>query len=178
MIAKVFTAILWAWTGMLAAAPAAAATADGGLLENAVAANVDPYVGVPSGTVTYSATATVMVCTPTISLYKRASMTVVGAGGTLEFCIEIRNMSNCASAFNLHLSDRLPPDLSYVSLSKRYWVDGASAIVDWVWIDSPGIWLGPYQTPSPTMVNPLMAWDIDMVAMGGTGYICYKATVR
>ncbi len=174
MIARIIAAIF----AVLAAAPAGATTADGALLTNTVSATVQPYIGVPTGTVTYSSYATVMVCTPTISLYKRASMTILGAGGTVEFCIEVRNQSSCASAFNLRVSDRLPADLSYLPGFKRYWINGASSIVDWFWIDVPGIWVGPNSTPNADVVAPLMAWEIDMVAMGGTGYICYRATVR
>lgn len=159
---------------------AKAATVEGTLILNEVSATLWPYIGVPSGTVSFSATAYVQVCTPSISLDKRANSTVQSAGGVVTFCINIANNSNCTSAFSLIVSDWLPDNMAYVN-TDRMWVDGGTVGYGY-WLPDVmppvGLWFWPNSKPAPgTTGNVELFWWIDMVGIGRTGYVCFQASV-
>ena len=176
---RMIAAILVAWAGFLASGRVHAATVDGGLLTNTVSAVVDSYVGVPSGTVSYSATALVMVCTPTIEMVKRASMTVQGAGGTVTFCIWAVNASAFTSAFNVVLEDLIPSNFSYVKGGQDLWPSSlvtmgyaqlhpTGSCCAYTWNDDP-------PDGQTTLMGPVwLKWAVSELGPNQSALMCFK----
>lgn len=106
------------------AGPARAGTSEGTLITNVAvatyaASDFTPY------TVSFSSTATVLVANPSLSISKVANPTIECAGGTITFCIYVKNNSAYTSAFNVYVTDKIPTNISYVA--GQSWWAGSSA---------------------------------------------------
>src|SRR5688572_19959802 len=110
--------------------------ADGALITNIVAATYHGMAGYPSAvqpylpkySMSYLATATILVSCPVVAITKRANTSVQAVAGTVTFEICAINSSLQASAFNLVITDALMDNMSYANLSYASWVPGPPSV--------------------------------------------------
>lgn len=105
---------------------AAAFLETGTLLTNAASAT---YLGGNQGTsVTYSATAKILVANPAVNVWKDDTPTyVMTTGGLVTFQICFSN-GGANSAFNLHIFDRLPNNAYWIPSSYSGWYGNLSKV--------------------------------------------------
>lgn len=117
-------AIVAATLVVLGAGPAAAFLETGTLLTNAASAT---YLGGNQGTsVTYSATAKILVANPAVNVWKEDSPTYVQTtGGLVTFQICFSN-GGANTAFNLHVFDRLPNNAFWLPATYSGWYGNLS----------------------------------------------------
>ncbi len=88
---------------------------DGTLMYNAVSATYHGVSGIGAPySVTYNATAQIVVSCPVISLRKYSNITVQNVGGAVTFFLCALNDSSQASAFNVTLRDRMPANVAWL----------------------------------------------------------------
>lgn len=117
-----------------AAQRGAAMTADGALITNVVTATYHSVSGTaqtgPNYTMSYLATATVLVSCPVIWVQKLANPTSAVPGGTVTFQVCIVNSSLQASAFNLAVTDQMPDNMAYLNPSYASWAPAGDTVFD------------------------------------------------
>ena len=124
---------------LLLAGRVQATTADGALITNvATATFAAQYPG--TFTISYGATATVLVANPCINLVKTVTPSVQAAGGTLTFRLWVVNCSPYASAFNVSIIDKLPDNVGF---------NTTIATAGNTWTNGPGVW-SPYDGTNGT----------------------------
>jgi len=135
---------------VMCAGKAAAFLETGTLLTNAASAT---YLGGNQGTsVTYSATAKILVANPAVNIWKEDSPTYVQTvGGLVTFQICFSN-GGANTAFNLHVFDRLPNNAFWMPTSYSGWYGNLSGIpteLNFYWctnaactFESSGFWSG------------------------------------
>jgi len=163
---------------LVAVAPrhAEAMASDGALITNIVSATYGGSGG-PSiqYTVSYRATANVLVSCPIVSLAKVAIPTVQAAAGTVTFQVWVSNTSAQASAFGLVITDMLPNNLTYANTLTFWWNGTAPAVTNAVSANNIAWQNG---VPVVGQGSPYyLRWTIDKLAPGRSGFIQYLATV-
>jgi uncharacterized repeat protein (TIGR01451 family) len=169
---------------LLAARTASAMTAEGALLTNIASASYRLTTGAGQ-TISYSVTSWVRVATPMIQLRKTATPTIQTSGGTVTFCITIRNSSTLTTAINVVVQDALPDNMRFVS-STWNWEDIAPGSSMWTaWSTNGGTsWTSGATTggtgayPPNGQAGPLLLrWVTNALGPGQSSLVCFTATV-
>jgi hypothetical protein len=167
---------------MVLSSRAMATTADGTLITN-VATGTYGSVGTlgffgADYAISYGATVTVLVATPSIALLKTSQPSIECSGGTITFCIWAVNTSTLTSAFNVYVQDRYPPLVGYV-VGQQTWAAGtAGATIFTNWGNGPGQRF-PGEPPAgmdaSLAAGYYLRWAISMIGPGKSALMCYKA---
>src|SRR5687767_14711163 len=160
--------------------------ADGALITNIVAATYHGMAGYPSAvqpylpryTMSYLATATILVSCPVVAITKRASTSVQAVAGTVTFEICAINSSLQASAWNITITDRLMDNMAYAGGSYLSWVPAGSA----PWFNTVSAnnttWSGTGVQPVNNQGTPYyLRWTIDKLGPGRSACISFQTTV-
>jgi uncharacterized repeat protein (TIGR01451 family) len=150
--------------------------ADGALITNNVSATYGGSGGISiKYTVSYLATANVLVSCPVVSLAKVAIPTVQSAAGVVTFQIWVANTSMQASAFNVVISDKLPDNVTFLGPVTTWWngvapaTSASSSSNGTVWAAS-----APLAGQGATYY---LRWTLNQLAPGRSGFIQYTVTV-
>ncbi len=151
----------------------------GTLLTNAASAT---YLGGGQTTsVTYSATAKILVANPAMFMWKDDTPTVVGtAGGTVTYLICFSN-GGANTAFNVTIKDRLPNNTFWLTLGYSAWVSGGT-IADSYGSTANGPWTdGPLDTTltdmTPSGAGLFLQWVASPVGVGKSGCITFLLSI-
>ncbi len=164
--------------------------ADGALITNIVAATYHGMAGYPGSgvagtspyapkyTMSYLATATILVSCPVVSITKRANTSVQSVAGTVTFEICAVNSSLQASAWNLVITDALMDNMSYVGGSYASWVPGAPSVWTPSSSSSLAIPFGGAQ-PNAAQTSPyFLRWTINTLGPARSACITFQAVVQ
>ena len=167
---------------------ASATTADGTLITNVACATFGTVAtaGWPGSgqtlEVSYCATQTVLVATPSIALQKTASPSIECSGGTVTFCIWAVNTSSLTSAFDVVLVDRLPDNVAYLT-GQTLWGTGTAggtivngygaggALPTYTWGVEPAN--GGVQSGSLYYLR----WVVNMIGPLKSAMVCYRVQI-
>lgn len=167
--------------GCLIAAPRLvhAMAADGALITNNVTATYGGSGGITiKYTVSYMATANVLISCPVVSLAKVAIPTVQSAGSVVTFQVWVANTSLQASAFNVVISDRLPDNVTWLGPQTVWWSGVLPAPGLTSAESTNGVAAYVTGTPPAGQGSPYyLRWTIDRLGPGRSGFIQYLATV-
>jgi len=151
----------------------------GTLLTNAASAT---YMAGSQGTsVTYSATAKILIANPAIYVWKDCTPTYVATtGGIVRFTICFSN-GGANSAFNMLIFDHLPPNVyigsclaaDYMGYAMGTTLQGMSGPT----ITGPWTPFTPPGTCPVSTNSPWLRWQVGMMGIGTTGCISFNATV-
>jgi uncharacterized repeat protein (TIGR01451 family) len=148
----------------------------GTLLTNAASAT---YMAGSQGTsVTYSATAKILIANPAVYVWKDGSPTYVAtAGGLVRFTICFSN-GGANSAFNMLIYDHLPPNTAVYGNCSAADYQGY-AVGTTLTMQYGGSINGPWTTGCPpvTTTSPWLRWQVGMLGIGTTGCISFNATI-
>lgn len=154
---------------------AEAASACGVLLTN-VASATYRNTGGGAAAVEYNVTVNVLVETPEIFVDKSGTPSLQVPGGTVTFCISFTNLSACGSAANVVVRDELPTNMAFVNV--MFVKGSAGSTVTEQWSDNGGAsWNAAPPYPIAGKTPLLLRWSFDVVGMGKSGYICWRASV-
>lgn len=168
---------------VLSARPAAAFLESGTLLTNAASAT---YMGGSQGTsVTYSATAKILVANPAVFLWKDCNPTYVQlAGGQVQYTICFSN-GGANTAFSMKILDRIPNDAIWFAAGYSAWyvnLAGArtalpvSYCYDLACTPSSGPWAAGPPAGGENTATPLyLRWETtgDGLGIGRSGCITF-----
>ena len=161
---------------LLVPAGASAGVADCGMLTNFASITLQTIVGGPGSEISYGVTAPVKVATPTLMIAKVSTPTMQGAGGTVTFCINFQNMSYCASAINVLITDRVPDNMNFTMGAPNYtaWTNGPNnGTEDNEWLNGAAWTAG-----EPAIVGQYyLRWAFPKLAPRESGVICFRASV-
>ena len=148
----------------------------GTLLTNAASAT---YMAGSQGTsVTYSATAKILIANPAIYIWKDNTPTYVGTlGGVVRFTICFSN-GGANSAFNMLIFDRLPPATTLVSCGLADYQ--AYAMGTSITVASAPSMAGPWTAftpPGACVPNLVYRWQVGMMGIGTTGCISFNVQI-
>jgi uncharacterized repeat protein (TIGR01451 family) len=163
--------------GLLLGSPVRAATADGTLITNVASASYRNTGGVYTP-ISYGATVTVIVATPSVMLRKVASPTLQASGGTVTFCISYSNSGGLASAFDVTITDAMPDNMKF-AVGAGNWDTGTSdglGTVTGTWSTNGTTW-GAGLPPNAQGGPVLLRWTIDVLSPKASGYACYTVSV-
>ena len=164
--------------GLCVGMRAEAATADGTLITNVASATYKMTSGTGQ-TISYGATVTVMVATPSVMLRKVASPTLQASGGTVTFCISYSNSGGRASAFDVTITDAMPDNMKFIAgAGNADWgTSDGDGVVYAVWsTNGGGGWTAG--TPANAQGGPvLLRWTIDVLSPKASGMVCYTVSV-
>ena len=168
---------------------AQATTADGTLITNVACATFGTVAtaGWPGSgqtlEVSYCATQTVLVATPSIALQKTAAPSIECSGGTITFCIWAVNTSSLTSAFDVVLVDRLPDNVAYLT-GQNQWATGTAggtitygygaggALPTYTWGNTEPA-NGGVQSGSLYYLR----WVVNMIGPLKSAMVCYKVQI-
>jgi len=153
---------------------ACAASACGVLLTNVASATYRTTGGAPA-VVEYNVTATVLVETPEIFVDKSGTPTLQAPGGIVTFCISFTNLSACGSAANVVVRDEVPSNMAFMSMMFVKGPAGSTPTMEWSSDDSSWNTVGAWPIAGSTPI--FLRWSFDVVGMGKSGYICWRASV-
>lgn len=166
---------------VLAGSRGQAMTTDGSLLTNLASGTYQITSGAAQ-TISYGASAMVIVMTPATVIGKVASPTLQTSGGTVTFCINFVNQSGWASALNIVVTDVVPDNMKYLNGPWTSWATtaGANLYMAWATSAAPATWnVGEPNTGQTSPVGTLfLRWTVDVTGPKQSGQICYKATVN
>ena len=150
--------------------------ADGMLITNNVSATYGGSGGLSiKYTVSYLATANVLISCPVVSLAKVAMPTVQSAAGVVTFQIWVANTSMQASAFNVVISDKLPDNVTFLGPVTTWW-NGVAPATSPASSSNGTAWAGsaPLAGQAGTYY---LRWTLNQLAPGRSGFIQYTVTV-
>ena len=153
-----------------------AMAADGALITNNVTATYGGSGGISiKYTVSYMATANVLISCPVVSLAKVAIPTVQSAAGVVTFQIWVANTSMQASAFNVVISDKLPDNVTFLGPVTTWWNGTAPATTT---SSSSNGTTWPSSAPLAGQGGPYyLRWTLNQLAPGRSGFFQYTVTV-
>lgn len=166
-------AVLVVWGG-----PARAFLETGTLLTNAATAT---YMGGNQGTsVTYSATAKILVANPAMFLWKGVTPTVAGtSGGFVTYVICFSN-GGANTAWNVTITDRMPNNTFWQAVNSA-WVSNSTLTTTHNLSDPP---VNPWAANEPPLntysddINPVfLRWVAGSVGVGRSGCITFTLSV-
>ena len=154
-------------------------TADGAMITNYAAAT--GYWGVAGPaftsryTVSYNATAGVLVSCPAIGMTKIVTPTMLAASQTATYTVCIINNSLQASAFNLIVNDKMPDNMA--------WVTG---LTNWAPVGSPwtpvyssnGTTWGVAEPPAGQASPWFLQWRISPLGPNKSACVTFRMTVQ
>lgn len=161
----------------LGASNAFAGVADCGMLTNFASVTYQNTAGDPY-TASYAVTYPVMVATPNLAFTKVATPTLQGAGGTVTFCINFQNMSYCASAINVLITDKVPDNMNFSPIAPNFsqWTGGPNNGTGTA--ENAAALAGPWTAGEPAVVgNYFLRWAFPKLAPRESGVICFRASV-
>jgi len=175
-------AALCVFAAMVAAQNAGAFLDTGTLLTNAASAT---YTGGSQGTsVTYSATAKILVANPAMFLWKDVNPTYVAvAGGIVTYVLCFSN-GGANSAFNFTITDKWPNNTSwaFVGNSSPYgaWATGGQAMNGTTASSLAGPW-NPITGAAPiapgTNAPMWIRWVVPMMGVGYSGCVTFALSI-
>ena len=164
----------------------------GTLLTNSASA---PYMGGGQGTsVTYSATAKILVANPAVFLWKDCTPTVVSSVGGLVTCTLCFSNGGANTAFNVTVNDRLPngngaywkgyttggqPGACAPTLILGFWVGGGTAKQDSYSLDGGTTWTNgtPTVGQQAPAVGLMLRWRVWSLGIGVSGCVSFLMSV-
>lgn len=135
--------------------------------------------GSPGLPVAYNVTVNVLVQTPGVVTRKDATPTIQAPGGTVLFCISFSNASACASAANVVIEDVVPGNMNFAQMLTLNAPEGG--VLTGAWSNNGGSsWTAvpPGAWPAKGTVNIALRWTVDLLGMGKSAYVCYRATIQ
>jgi hypothetical protein len=173
--------------GMGASRARALATSDGTLITNVATATFGSMATLPTVgwggvnfEVSYAATQTVLVATPTIALQKTSQPSIECSGGTITFCIWAVNLSTQTSAFNVYVQDRYPPLVGYVVGQQTWALGTVGGTIFTNWGNGPAQRF-PGEPPAgmdaASAAGYYLRWTINTIGPGKSALMCYKAAL-
>ena len=168
-------AVLVIWGGR----EAGAFLETGTLLTNAASAT---YMGGSQGTsVTYSATAKILVANPSITLWKGVTPTYVGTSGGFVTYVVCFSNGGSNTAFNMTITDRLPNNTFWQTTGYSAWVGGGTITETYNLSDPPvNPWTAgtpPLGQESTTTTPVFLRWVADSMGIGASGCITFTLSV-
>jgi uncharacterized repeat protein (TIGR01451 family) len=151
----------------------------GTLLTNAASAT---YMAGSQGTsVTYSATAKILIANPAIYIWKDNTPTYVGTlGGVVRFTICFSN-GGANSAFNMLIFDHLPPNTGVLGCGAAdYQGYAVGTTLQGMYgnsINGPWTNFTPPGTCPPQTAAIWLRWQVGMMGIGTTGCVSFNATI-
>ena len=160
---------------LLASSPASAGVADCGMLTNFASVSYNNTAG-DNYFASYAVTAAISIATPSLVISKVSSPTMQGAGGTVQFCISFQNLSWCASAIDVLITDKVPDSMNYVVTGTDVeWTNGPNNGLDVREFSSNGI---AWTAGIPAVPGQYyLRWAYDQLAPRESGVICFRASV-
>lgn len=160
---------------LLAPLPAHAGVADCGLLTNFASVTYQNTAGDPYSA-SYAVTFPIRVATPNLMVSKVASPTLQGAGGIVQFCISFQNLSFCASAIDVVVTDRVPDNMNFLPLGPNFyaWTNGPNNGTEQEQWNNAGTWTNGEPV---TYANFSLRWGYPRLAPRESGVICFRASV-
>lgn len=160
---------------LMAPSMARAGVADCGMITNFASVTGTLTAGSPVP-ITYNVTASIKVASPNIIIDKVATPTVQGASGTVTFCINFQNLSYCASAINVLITDRVPSYMnSIVGPNFGQWTNGPNNGTAAAEFSPDGI---TWTAGEPAAVGQyFLRWAFPKLRPRESGVICFRATV-
>ena len=140
---KTLVVSAFAALALLSASPGrvSAATADGTLITNVACATFSANIANTQGfSVTYCATAVVLVQNPCIALQKIANPTVQASGGSVTFTLWVVNCAATSSAWSISVTDRMPDNTAYAG----------GTFLSWNGVGGSGVWTAAYSSNNTT----------------------------
>ena len=126
--------------------------------------------------VEYNVTLNVLVETPNVVTKKLANPTIQAPGGTVMFCISFSNVSACASAANVVIEDVVPDNMNFVQMLTQN--DPVGGAISGEWSNNGGSTWNPAPAwPAAGTANISLRWTVDLLGMGQSAYLCFRATV-
>jgi len=174
---------------MLAAGEAGAFLNTGTLLTNSASATYTS--GAPgsyqANTISYSATAKILVANPAVFLWKDIDgpTCVTGtAGGAISFTICFSN-GGANSAFNITIKDKLPTNTWWIGLAtySSWWIDlnGNPGTLQTYYAPSPAgtpfNLVGAGQNMCPTASCGFLQWVVPNLGVGRSGCVSFMVSV-
>ena len=157
---------------------AVAGTAEGTLITNVACATYGAVQPNCDFVVSYCVTASVLVANPLIAANKSSNPTIECSGGTITFCIYVRNNSAYTSAFNILVSDILPQNISYINGGQANWAGGtagaAITIGSGSFIPFTTAWV---EAPAAQTSNYYLRWNISIMGPGKSALVCWKGNI-
>ncbi len=159
----------------------------GTLLTNSASATY--RVGTQASSVSYSATAKILVANPAVFLWKEATPTCVSAsaGGTIEFTVCFSN-GGANTAWNITIKDKLPHATLAGWVAGSYsgwWVDltgtkqsnptmgyNTAGSLNGPWVSVP-----PNAEPANGQDNLVLLWWIPSLGIGKSGCVTFKVSI-
>jgi len=174
-LTTVTVAVLAGACVLLAPSFASAGVADCGMLTNFASVTFQS-AGYTPVEVSYAVTASIRIATPNLVISKVSTPTMQGAGGTVTFCISFQNISYCASAIDVIITDRVPDNMNFIMGAPNYtaWTNGpnnGTQVNQWL---NAGVWTAG----EPAIVGQYyLRWAFDQLAPRESGVICFRASV-
>lgn len=174
---------LLAFAAALSAGRAGAFLETGTLLTNSASATY--RAGTEGTSLSYSATAKILIANPAMFVYKKAYPTAVGVvGGYVTFTISFSN-GGANSAFNVTIWDRVPPGpVSFSSCSStayNAYVTGGGVITKFQYslTGDPVDDLSWYDVcpAGPALGAQFFRWKISYVGIGSSGAVSMVMTI-
>jgi len=154
-------------------------TADGAMITNYAAAT--GYWGVASAdyakryTVSYNATAGVLISCPVIGVTKLVTPTMLAASQTATYTVCVVNNALNATAWNLVVSDKLPDNMGWVNPSLVSW---APVGTTWKLEQSQVgvVWLVG-EPPNASTSPWFLRWTVDKLGPNRSACVTFRMTV-
>ena len=163
--------------GLLSPRPVSAFLDTGTLLTNAASAT---YMGGGQGTsVTYSATAKILVANPALFMSKDVNPTFVGtAGGLVTYLLCFSN-GGANSAFNFTITDKWPNNTYWTNYAYSAWYTGGALTTGTA---SVSLLAGPWGALPPTGQGQpgtgyWLRWAVPMMGVGYSGCITFVLSI-
>jgi len=164
-----------AW--LLLAPQARAGVADCGMLTNFASVTYQNTAGDAYET-SYAVTYPVKVASPNIVFNKTSNPTIQSSSGTVSFCINFQNLSYCASAINVLVTDKVPDNMNFFPTAPNYfaWTNGPNNTTENE--EYASVLAGPWTAGEPSLPgNYYLRWAYPFLAPRESGVICFRATV-
>jgi len=172
--------------GMLMAGESAAFLNTGTLLTNSASATYS--AGGQGSSISYSATAKILVANPAVFLWKDINgptCVTASAGGTIVFSICFSN-GGANSAFNITVKDKLPNNTYWIGLAtySSWWIDltgtGQQLTTFYGQSSSGGTWypVGAGQNMCPVATCPFLQWVVPSLGVGKSGCVEFMVSVN
>jgi len=154
-----------------------AATADGTLVTNVATATFSTATNA-GYTVSYTATATVLIQNPCVSLLKVPDITIQAAGGTVTYTLWVVNCSLTVSAFNITVTDKIPDNVAFGSGALGSWNGGSGGTWS-TWTSATGVPTAYANVPPAAgQTTPFyMRYLLDQLGPNRSAFINYSVVI-